>query len=403
MHFNSNIEKLEGQLKEQQKIINYYKECYKNQTGNDLSMPQSWSQFQNLQDSEAPLMDNIPDLNNYEKMDNDELGMLAKTPMPKFDPKTGKVTFKENFSSENFLQALYKLNLPNMKKQDNSKKIGGAAKTKKGDLVTTFDTKNVSHMVTKIDLSNYRHKEFTTAAFKEFIESVNDMRCQNTLILKNNGISDEHLRELDAIFSNKKITKIDLSQNEIGKKGILSIAKLLKKNRHLEWLDISRNDFSHEQQAIAMLEIGLRDQKNLYHLCIDMSSKDLNAKLDKDPVEHLEMLSFNRTYIATKPAQGKKEAQGKKQDFLKEEQNPDKFDPSDKNPMEDKYGRYNKFVVCENIAHQLESNPKLKSLCMIDSKITGNAMRFIRKALKDPKKFLSNLSFKFCNLGKFFC
>lgn len=395
MHFNSGIGKLENQLKEQQKIINYYRECYKNHTGNDLSMPQSWSQFQKLQDSEAPLLDNIPDSKNYGQMDNEELERLAKAPMPVYDVKTGKTMFKDGITSENFLQAFYKLNLPNMKK-DGPKKPGDLMGSKKGKLTTNFDVKNPFHMTTKIDLSNFKNQEFTNAAFREFVDSINDMRCLNTLILKNNGIDDDHLKELESIFDNKKITKLDLSKNEIGKKGCLMIANSLKsKNKHLQWLDISRNNFSYEQQAIAMLELGLREQKNLYHLCIDMSSID--AKFDTDTQEPAPKINpfnkkntpgSNRNSIAKKAPGADEEDNGK-------------FNPNDKNPMKNTT-RYNKFVVSENIAHLLQTNTKLTSLCMIDSVITGNAMKIIKKALKDPKRHLFNLGFKFCNLGKLF-
>ena len=84
------------------------------------------------------------------------------------------------------------------------------------------------------------------------------------------------------LFGNSRITKLNLSQNDIGKKGVLLIAKLLKeRDHHLEWLDISKNDFNSEQVAIAALELGLRQQKNLYHLAIDMSPKEIDIKANQ--------------------------------------------------------------------------------------------------------------------------
>jgi hypothetical protein len=110
-----------------------------------------------------------------------------------------------------------------------SGRAGG--KSNKGP-TTDFDVKNPYHMVQRIDLSSYRHREFSRAAFREFIESIGDMRCLSTLILKNNGIDDNYLNELELILGNSRITRLNLSQNDIGKKGVQLIARLLKESTH---------------------------------------------------------------------------------------------------------------------------------------------------------------------------
>lgn len=45
------------------------------------------------------------------------------------------------------------------------------------------------------------------------------MRCLSSLILRNNGIDDTFIEEIDILFNNTRITRLDLSGNEIGKKG----------------------------------------------------------------------------------------------------------------------------------------------------------------------------------------
>jgi hypothetical protein len=72
----------------------------------------------------------------------------------------------------------------------------GTTKRKKEELTTTFDQNNKFHMVEKIDLSNYAEKNFSRAAFREFLESISDMRCLKSLILSNNGIDDTYLEEI---------------------------------------------------------------------------------------------------------------------------------------------------------------------------------------------------------------
>lgn len=86
--------------------------------------------------------------------------------------------------------------------------IGGNSRGKAGAQTTDFDEKNPNHMVQTINLSNHRG-QFSRAAFREMIECTQDMRCLSTLILRNNGIDDECLEELDMIFENPTITRID--------------------------------------------------------------------------------------------------------------------------------------------------------------------------------------------------
>ena len=112
----------------------------------------------------------------------------------------------------------------------------GASKKKK-DVTTNFDEKNPNHMTEKIELNNYRGKNFTRAAFREMIEGIEDMRCLTTVIFRNNGISDDYMEEIEMLFSNDRIKNIDLSKNDIGKQGALTIARKLKEVTHIEWLE----------------------------------------------------------------------------------------------------------------------------------------------------------------------
>jgi hypothetical protein len=67
---------------------------------------------------------------------------------------------------------------------------------RKKEVTTDFDVNNKRHMSEKIELSDFRGKNFTRAGFREFLEGIEDMRCLSTLILKNNGINDDYVEEL---------------------------------------------------------------------------------------------------------------------------------------------------------------------------------------------------------------
>jgi hypothetical protein len=54
-------EELAKTITEQQKIIDFYRQNYRSHTGNELTMPQTWSRFLDLAPSEAPLVDKMQD------------------------------------------------------------------------------------------------------------------------------------------------------------------------------------------------------------------------------------------------------------------------------------------------------------------------------------------------------
>lgn len=172
-------------------------------------------------------------------------------------------------SEVNFLQSYYDLKLPK-KKMDMKPKagargpsasnlvksipLGGSAlrsaskgksalSRKKKETTTNFDEKNPNHMVEKIELSNFRGKNFSRAGLREFLEGIEDMRCLSTVTLKNNGINDDFIEELgipflqEMLFSNERVKSIDLSGNDIGKQGALAITRKLKEFTHIEWLE----------------------------------------------------------------------------------------------------------------------------------------------------------------------
>lgn len=85
---------------------------------------------------------------------------------------------------------------------------------------TNIDLKSPYHIIEIIDLSNYANKNFNRMCFKEFLESLQDIRTLSTLILKNNGIDDSYNEELKYIITNTHVRNIDISHNEISSKGI---------------------------------------------------------------------------------------------------------------------------------------------------------------------------------------
>ena len=143
--------------------------------------------------------------------------------------------------------------------------------------------------------------------------------------------------KIDILFQNQRIKYLDLSENDIGRQGGLLIGKLLREGEmKLEWLDISRNNFHYDQNIIEKIVDGLRFQRHLYHLSIDVSPKKV-----------------------TSPK------------YLSE------------------------FTISEKITQMLLNNPKLRSLSLIDSYITQKAMTNVQKALCASNRMVTSLNFKF--------
>lgn len=60
------------------------------------------------------------------------------------------------------------------------------------------------------------------------------MRCLKAVSLNRNGIDDSCAEEIEALLNMKKITRIDLSRNNMAKTSL----QIINKNfNHLEWLE----------------------------------------------------------------------------------------------------------------------------------------------------------------------
>lgn len=65
------------------------------------------------------------------------------------------------------------------------------------------------------------------------------MRCVKMVSLRGNGLGEECAEEVEALLAIKRITRIDLSRNSMGK----TCLQLIGKNfSHLEWVEYN---FSH--------------------------------------------------------------------------------------------------------------------------------------------------------------
>jgi len=103
------------------------------------------------------------------------------------------------------------------------------------------------HMITKIDLSGF----FTSCSrisIRQLLDGIEMLPCMRSLSLRNNAINDDFEKEILAIFENKKIVAIDLSQNQMSSKLALQIGKTIKDCSHIQWIDLTQNWFYNNKE-----------------------------------------------------------------------------------------------------------------------------------------------------------
>lgn len=145
------------QLEEQKTIINFLQEKYKQDTGCEIVLPQSWTNFLGTlivhrTNSKSHLKGTT------EK--NTPIQDLQEIDLEKEKQKEYTVAKKKD--DDSFVYALAALNLP-QKKVDGKKGAGGMTSPMGGagrgpkskNLTTTFNPANPAHMVEVINLSNF--------------------------------------------------------------------------------------------------------------------------------------------------------------------------------------------------------------------------------------------------------
>ena len=167
---------------------------------------------------------------------------------------------KDKQKKQTFNEAVEALKLPKVEAKEKGKQ-GGNASSKKKQL--SFEP---HLMITKIDLSGFSHCSISRSSIKELLESVEMLPCLKSLSLRNNGITDEYDKEILAIFDNKQITNVDLSQNLLKKLGLAIGKKLKDECNHITWIDLTQNDFDHDQATVTMIINGLKKQKELIYV-----------------------------------------------------------------------------------------------------------------------------------------
>lgn len=113
-------------------------------------------------------------------------------------------------------------------------------------------------MIERLDLSGFRLRRFSRAGMKELIEGLILLPCIRSVSLRNNGITDEFDREISEILTLPKIKCIDLSGNNMVKLGSIIGRKLKDEVSHIQWIDLTKNDFFADNLTNSVIIQGLK-------------------------------------------------------------------------------------------------------------------------------------------------
>lgn len=100
-------------------------------------------------------------------------------------------------------------------------------------------------------------------------------------MLRDNGINEECEAEVLELFSIFNVKCIDLSKNSIGPRLASMIGKKLKDEvAHIQWLDLTQNEFYSDNNSNSLIVQGLKKQLKLVYVGLTISGLSNGALID---------------------------------------------------------------------------------------------------------------------------
>ena len=120
---------------------------------------------------------------------------------------------------------------------------------------------------------------FAKAGLQELVSGMDRLPVIRAVSLRNNGINDEHEKEILALLSISKIKSVDLSCNEIEGKLAGKIGRKLHEVSHIVWIDLTQNYFLRTESGRAVKGVVPKAYDPVIHQALVAGyrrQKDLN-------------------------------------------------------------------------------------------------------------------------------
>lgn len=190
---------LRKQIDERDELIQFLREEYAKAVGQDLPVPPRWEGIVGL-----PVGPYVPG------------ALTAKAPV------------------KTFAQTLTDLNLP--KPQSKKGKRDSARKP------AVLDETSPGYKFTSLQLSNFKDsvvptQEIPREEISAFFHTAKELPRLFSLEMVNDGLSDTHAKDFEELLNCKRLKRLNLSNNALGRAAVMQLIELLKGESVIDWLE----------------------------------------------------------------------------------------------------------------------------------------------------------------------
>ena len=218
-------------IENDEKLIAYMKQAYKEKTGEEMIIP------------------DLKLLNERQSRKEDESDVH---PNLKFSSFKDKVTA---------------MNLPDINDRETRMRLDKLRRMK--------DTKT---LIKESDISHFEGKEMTSELLYKVIDGFKALRSVEEVNLSHNGLGDNCIDVICDFLMLKGLTKINLSFNKLTKVSVKKLVATLKGCKRLLSLDVSYNDFNVDKYSCILVCGALKECDKIQHFGINDASGDSSLR-----------------------------------------------------------------------------------------------------------------------------
>ena len=227
----SKIGSLIETIENDEKLIAYIKQAYKEKTGEDIVIP--------------------------------DLKLLTEKQMRKEEDSD----IHPNLKFNSFKDKVTALNLPDINDRETRLRLDKLRRIK--------DTKV---LIKESDLSHFSGKDITPDLLYRVLDGFKALKSLEEINLSHNGMGDEFIDVICDFLMLKGLTKLNLSFNKLTKISVKKLVATLKGCKRLLYLDISYNDFTSDKYSCILLCGALKECDKIAHFGINDSSGDSSLR-----------------------------------------------------------------------------------------------------------------------------
>ena len=227
----SKIGSLIETIENDEKLIAYIKQAYKEKTGEDIVIP--------------------------------DFKLLSERQMRKEEESDTHPNLKFN----SFKDKVIAMNLPDINDRETRLRLDKLRRMK--------DTKI---LIKESDLSHFEGKDMSPDLLYKIIDGFKALRSIEEINLSHNGLGDEFIDVISDFLMLKGLTKINLSFNKLTKASVKKLVATLKGCKRLLYLDVSYNEFNVDRYSCILVCGALKECDKIQHFGINDASGDSSLR-----------------------------------------------------------------------------------------------------------------------------